>query len=462
LTHQKFAVNHTFMKPLAGWISLIIVCLTGTSVIGAESGVALDLGPLLGDVGPGSARLWAKATGAAKFSVRVSAQNDLAGAVMVQGPALSKENNFMAQVQVAQLQPATRYYYCVMLDGEPAMARPYPSFVTAPGGDAKGRVRFVFCSCVGNYGFDSAATWGDMATRTNFDLVLMLGDNHYANSTDPEVLGTYFGAQRRLAGYAEISRRVPQYAIWDNHDYGPEPTDGTAKNKPRALEIFKQYWLNPSYGEENKPGVYHQFSRAGVDFFMLDDRYQRSPDDSRDDGTKTMLGEAQLAWLKRGLLASRASVKVLACGCEWESHGLKNSWATFKRERDDLFRFIEEHGITGLLLISGDRHFTAAYQVLGKFIEVTSGPLGSKNSETRPTPEMFYYSGRGKYYCIYDIDTAGENPRVTLEVYRTGDGLVERRAFPWEEVIGTAKIKTLLSPSAKAVPAKATEAKANP
>jgi alkaline phosphatase D len=195
---------------------------------------------------------------------------------------------------------------------------------------------------------------------------------------------------------------------------------------------------------------------------MLDDRYHRTPDNAPENGSKTMLGQAQLAWLKRGLLQSQAPIKVLASGCEWESHGLKNSWTTFKRERDELFQFIVDHGLTGILLLSGDRHFTAAYQVIGRFIEVTSGPLGSRNAETRPTPEMFYYSGRGKYYCIYDIDTAGEKPAVTLEVYRTGDGLVERRAFTWEEVTGAAKIRTLASPAAKVDSRKAIEAKANP
>jgi alkaline phosphatase D len=324
------------------------------------------------------------------------------------------------------------------------MLRPYPAFSTAPDGQ-RGHIRFAFASCVGYEGFDSAATWGDMATRTNFDLLLMLGDNHYANTTDPKVFLKYFGVQRRLAGYAEISRRVPQYAIWDNHDYAPEPCDKTARNKERSLEAFKNFWPNPTAGESDNPGVYHQFSRPGIDFFMLDDRYHRSPDNSKDDGTKSLLGEKQLAWLKQGLLAAKAPMKVIACGCEWESHGIKNSWMTFQRERDDLFKFIQDHNITGVLLLSGDRHFTAAYQVIGKFIEVTSGPLGSHNSETKPTSEMFWYSGRGRFYCIYDIDTTAPEPKVVLEIYKASEGLVERRAFTWEEVIGQTKIKTSLN-----------------
>ena len=61
---------------------------------------------------------------------------------------------------------------------------------------------------------------------------------------------------------------------------------------------------------------------------------------------------------------------------------------------------------------------------IGKFIEVTSGPLGSHNSETKPTSEMFWYSGPGRFYCIYDIDTTASEPKVVLEIYKASEGLV--------------------------------------
>ena len=143
-------------------------------------------------------------------------------------------------------------------------------------------------------------------------------------------------------------------------------------------------------------------------------------------------------------------MKVLAAGCEWESHGVKNSWSTFKREREDVLRFIQYNKITGVLMVSGDRHFTAAYQVMGKFIEVTSGPMGSASVTTKPTPEMFFYSGKGKFYSIFDVNTCDEQPRVTLEIYKASEGLVERRAFTWDEVLGVTKIQPLPATPVKA------------
>jgi alkaline phosphatase D len=413
------------------------------SFAASASAPYLDLGPLLGHVSSSNALVWVKSSGSARLSVRVGERSDLSDGTVVKGPALGAGTDFMGQVLLSNLGSSRQYHYCVLLDGRPALLPPYPSFVTAPPELSPSRVRLAFVSCVGYNGYDSAATWADLAARTNFDLLLMLGDNVYANSTDPTVVGQYFAVQRHLPGYADIARRLPQYAIWDNHDYGPEPTDRTARNKDQALQLFKNLWPNPSHGEPDNPGVYHKFTRGGVDFFMLDDRYHRSPDNSPDDGTKTMLGEKQLAWFKRELLASKAPVKVLAIGCEWQTHGLKNSWSTFKREREDVLKFLQDNHITGVLMVSGDRHFTAAYQVIGKFIEVTSGPMGSANAGSKPTPEMFYYNGKGKFYCIFDVNTRAEPPKVALEIYKAGEGLVERRAFTWDEVLGVTKIQPL-------------------
>jgi alkaline phosphatase D len=166
-----------------------------------------------------------------------------------------------------------------------------------------------------------------------------------------------------------------------------------------------------------------------------------------------MLGAKQLEWLKREMAMSKAKIKVLAAGGEWQVHGTEDSWKSFKRERDDIFQFIEEHHITGVLLLSGDRHFTGGYQVEGKWIEVTVGPLGSAAIVAKNSPEMFFNLSetKGHYYCIYDLNTAASPPAVTLEVYRVGDGLVERRPFAWDEVNGITKLK-LLPPSPKAEP----------
>lgn len=424
----------------------------------------LILAPMVGHTTSTKTKIWANASGPGQLSVRIGSKEDLSDSREIKGPRLEADSAFMGQVEIAGLTAQQRYFYCVLLNGRPAMSRPYPSVTTAPPEGVPGRVRFAFVSCVGYFGYDSAAGWADMATRTNFDLLLMLGDNHYANSPEPDKQRPAYFDQRRSGGYRDLSSRTPMYAIWDDHDFGPDNSNGTMRHKERALKTFREHWANPSYGEAPNPGVYFKFARGAVDFFMLDGRFHRSPNRATNLAEKTMLGAAQLAWLKRELLASQASVKILAAGGEWESHGTDDSWTSFQQERDDILKFIEDHAITGVVLISGDRHFTAAYQVQGKWIEVTTGPVGSQNADSKNLPEMFLNFGptKTKMYTVFDIDTDVSPPALTLEVYRVGEGRIERRPFTWDEILGRTKIKPLPSAPAKPGGAKAPRALAEP
>jgi alkaline phosphatase D len=413
----------------------------------------LELGPMLGHVSATEARIWIKATASVRVAVRIAREADLAEAREIAGPEIGPENGFTAQVVIAELQPATTYYYTVLFDGQPVVARPWPRFVTAPVDGARGKVRFAFGSCVGKEGWLDAATWADMEARTPLDWILLLGDNHYANSGDPQKQRAAFVAHRRNPGFIALTRRTPIYGIWDDHDFGPNDSDGTLAGKETVLRTFKEFFANPSYGEADNPGVYFKLTRGDVDIFMLDDRYYRSPNKTPDNGSKTMLGARQLEWLKREILASRAAIKFLAAGGEWQAKSQQDSWASFLRERNDIFDFLAANDIRNVVLLSGDRHFTALYHVEGRFIEVTSGPLGSPNSKLpkTPPPEMIAGYDHGKMYCAWEFDTTGPEPRLVLEIYETGTGLLEKRAFTWAEVNGRAPLEKR-KPAAAATP----------
>jgi alkaline phosphatase D len=414
---------------------------------------------MLGHVSPNDARIWIKGTSAAQMSVRISMQPDLADARTVDGPQLAKESAFAAHVLVSDLQPNTRYYYSVSLDGQPVVARPWPTLTTPPPDGSKGKMRIAFGSCVGKEGYLDAAAFADMEARTPVDLMLMLGDNHYANTSDPLKQRAAFVAHRRNPGFVALTRRTPVYAIWDDHDFGANDSDGANPGKEIALQTFKDFFANPAYGEPDNPGVYFKFTRGDVDVFMLDDRYYRSPNKMKEDGSKTMLGPKQVEWLKRELLASKATIKFIAAGGEWQAHSQADSWASFLRERNDIFAFLAMHDIRNVVLLSGDRHFTAVYSVEGRFIEVSSGPLGSPNAKLAKTPPAEMLSGydHGKMFCIWDVDTTGAEPKLALEIYEAGAGLLEKRLFTWAEVTGAAKLEhrppTAPAPKPAAVPA---------
>ena len=410
----------------------------------------LTLSPMLGHVSADEARVWVKASEAARLGIRIGEKADLSDGWNIDGPRLEQDADFMGHVVVRGLRPDTRYYYNVLLDGRPALVRPHPFLRTAPPVGTSGKFRFCFVSCVGRYSADAGAGWGDMAERAAFDFLLMLGDNHYADTTNAEKQRQAYYAHRGVAGFRKVATTRPTYGIWDDHDYGPDNSDSTVKGRDVTLRTFKQFWANPAYGQKEEDGVYFRFSRGDADFFMLDNRYYRSPNKAPDDGTKTMLGAEQLAWLKRELLASKAKFKFIASGSEWQTESQFDSWKSFDRERKEVWKFIRDNNITGIVFMSGDRHFTAAYQIEGRFLEVTTGPLGSGNAKGKTVPEMILHYNDGKYYCVFDVDTTGAEPKLALEVYRAGYGLIDKRAFTWAQVNGEEKLKTLPMPPPEA------------
>lgn len=425
------------MKLITPFIATILFC--GSAL--AEP--YLDLGPMLGHIGENEARIWIRASETATPSIIYSKTENLAESTTADGIKLQASKDFMTTVSLTGLVPSQRYFYAIALDGKTVTPRPYPSFVTAPESAKPARQRIAFTSCLGYTGHASAAAWAQMDVGSRADLILLLGDDHYADTTQREGQSTAYFSHRSKPGFRSITTRIPTYNIWDDHDYGPNDSDGTADGKETSLATFKDFWPNPSYGETDNPGVYYKFSRADVDFFMLDVRYHRSPDKMIDDGSKTMLGARQLQWLKRELKSSTGKVKIIASGSEWQRNSHTDSWSSYPREREEVFGFIENENITGVLLISGDRHFTGGYQIGGKLIEVTSGPLGSKNFPTKNLPDMFLNYGEGKLYCVFDIDTTKDEPKVILEVHRAGDGIVEKMPLPWKAILGEEKIETL-------------------
>jgi alkaline phosphatase D len=402
----------------------------------------LQAGPMLCHVGPDVATLWIRTSKPCPWTVEIDEDPDFRLARALSGGSVDESTGLNAQIRIDSLQPGTRYHYRVLLGGLVVSPAPAASFVTAPAAATPGKLRVAFSSCVGRLPENTAAAWGEIAARQNFDLFLMLGDNHYGDSTDLERQRLYHTAHRMDPAFRHFSARIPLYGIWDDHDYGPNDSDGSAAGKERSLQAFREFFGNPPRSEEpDDPAIYYHFQRSDVAFFMLDVRWHRSPNSSQAPA-KTMLGLQQLAWLKRALKASTAKVKIIASGSEWQTHGHRDSWASFLAERDDLFSWMDQEKISGAIFLSGDRHFSAGYQIKDRWLEFTAGPLGSNNERSPKavvSPETFTTRFDGKMWIILEIDTTGSEPALTCEIWGAGLGLVERRELTWDEVEGRAK-----------------------
>lgn len=233
------------------------------------------------------------------------------------------------------------------------------------------------------------------------DFMLWLGDNVYTREADySSASGLMYRYQHTRSDknlQAFLASR-PNYAIWDDHDFGPNDAGKSYDLKKVTRDLFKSYWPAKSYGE-NDEGIYSKFKFNDADFFLLDNRYFRDENkwNEKAKPDKTQLGEKQLQWLFNSLLYSNATFKFIAMGGQFLNTATdKESYVYFKNERERILKFIVDNKITGVVFLSGDRHHTELLREkkykskLGyDLIELTASPLtAGPNTNISKTPEF--------------------------------------------------------------------------
>jgi alkaline phosphatase D len=126
----------------------------------------------------------------------------------------------------------------------------------------------------------------------------------------------------------------------------------------------------------------------------------------------------------------------------------------YLRERNEFFDWIEAQKLEGIILLSGDRHFSSAYHVRGHFLELSGGPFGSTNAKLGPNPERMTGWDEGRLWFVLDLDTSKPEPAVAYELWQAGGGLLERREVTWAQVNGLEKMEPSKPPKPPRVEAK--------
>lgn len=220
-----------------------------------------------------------------------------------------------------------------------------------------------------------------MKTMTNMDgdFMVWMGDNNYlmfGEWNDKERMQKKFITMRLHKKFNRFFASRPHYATWDDHDFGPDNSDGTFPNKDATLANFQSFWPNPYYGTDKTPGVFSHFKYMDSEIFLLDDRYHRISS-----GRQQILGPGQMAWLKERLSASTATFKFIVHGSQVLNE--LNTYECYAEydERQVLFDFIRDSQVEGVIFLSGDRHFTELLKLkqegLYPFYEFTNSPLTS-------------------------------------------------------------------------------------
>lgn len=333
--------------------------------------------PMVGHVGMRDVRIWTQIDRAGELEVSIwSASTTSTGPVFRSSALIEPETAFTHTFDCGGLEPGTDYRFRLLLDGLPlttGLDTTAMRFSTQPLWDYRFdppefTVALGSCSFINEPAYDRPGKgygggYGIFETiaASQPDLMLWIGDNVYFREVD---LDSRSGMQhryshlRRLPELQSLLAACPHYAIWDDHDYGPNDADGSWIHKDWAAETFGEFWANPSQGlpDLGGQGITSMFRFHDVDFFLLDNRtFRINPDNVT--RTPQMLGQEQIDWLISALQYSRAPFKVIAVGGQVVSNFASyENFAMFQEERDALFSRIREENIHGVVFLTGDRH----------------------------------------------------------------------------------------------------------
>lgn len=217
----------------------------------------------------------------------------------------------------------------------------------------------------------------------NPDMMLWLGDNIYLREVDwfsrTGIMRRYTHT-RSLPELQNLLAVANHYAIWDDHDFGPNDATRTFPFREETLDAFKLFWANNNYGVNDLGGITSAIEYGDAHFFFLDNRWHRSEYDMVTI-EEQMLGKAQIDWLIELLKYSRAPFKFVAVGSQiLNTAAVYENYANYEEERSILLNRIAQEGITGVVFLTGDRHHTemSVIEIDGiKIYDLTVSPLTS-------------------------------------------------------------------------------------
>ena len=372
----------------------------------AADGPSLSAAPLAGHFTHDSVRVWLQSTVATVATIIYWPEQEKESGARRLSMAMSEKDACSTIAMISGLTPDTRYRFSVHLGSQPTGIM--RTFRTAPApGAAPAAFRVYIGSCAyteamsptGNPFGDEFHIFDRIAAQMRTDglphFMLWLGDNLYLRPKGIFLSEADFASAARMeARYREVREKemlqklfaaTHHYAIWDDHDYGPNDADKSFRFKADALRLFKQYWPNPEMGSAELPGTWTSFMHQDAEFFLLDDRTYRDNEKAPVRDAKTMFGREQLAWLKRSLVASNATFKLVCNGSQLLSdneNGHHSGWHSYQAERDGFFAWLQREKISGLVFLSGDRHNTQVFRLTQKdaptIYEFSCSPLTSR------------------------------------------------------------------------------------
>lgn len=388
-------------------------------------GIAQDLksGPMLGYNTMREVGVWVQLEEQGYVAIKYwPKENDL----NVQTSETFYSENYKANtatLALTNLEPGTTYNYKVIVNDMDSPSATIHSFTTQKlwhWREDPPEFSFLAGSCVyvneakydrpgKPYGKDYKI-FSNMAEE-DAEFMIWLGDNTYFREVDwNSRSGIYYRHThtRNVKEMQPLLSNMHHYAIWDDHDYGPNDSDGTYALKDVTREAFTDFWANPNYGVSGLEGITGSFVWNDCAFYMLDNRWYRTPQSAEG----TILGEKQLTWLIDALRTSKASINFICVGGQVVSDvaGFENH-AVFGAERKKILRLIDDYDIQNVVFLTGDRHHSEVSKYTtpdgDDIYDITASPI---------TSGAYDHSKEKNTFRLKKDAIIGENNYAVLEV----------------------------------------------
>ncbi len=421
------------MKTIKFFISLIFF----TAIIFAQSKL-VQSGPMVGYSTMREVALWIQTTKEAKVKIEYWDKQNPGKKYYTAVAATEKYDAFTAQLLADELEPGNNYEYAVYINGE-KVKFDYPlefqSQKLWQWREDPPNVKFVIGSCffVNEEIYDRPGTpYGgrheivDEIYEQKPEFMIWMGDNIYLREADWNARSSILKRYTHTRSYDKLQKLLGSthhYATWDDHDFGPNNSDRSLWNKETTLEAFKLFWANPSYGFEDMPGVTTFFQWADLDFYMLDDRYYRSPEKRRETVERELVGEQQIEWLIDALTSSWAPFRFIVIGTQFlnPNAGGENH-ATYPEERQKIIDLITKEKIPGVIFLTGDVHRSEVTKLEREgtypLYEFTISPLTAGVS-SKMYPNNARIEGSGlleRSFGLLTVDGPRKDRTLTLQI----------------------------------------------
>lgn len=431
----------------------------------AQPASPLVCGPMLCHISHREATIWLEVSpDVNSVEVKCWKKNEPASARIFTQTGLLHQDYNPVKVILTNLDMATEYEYEIDLDHKRQSFNFPLTFKTKQVWEYRmppPEFSFIFGSCAyindppydrpgKPYGRDPRIF--DSIANNPSDFMIWNGDNMYTREADfTSKTGFYYRYthDRSIPEMKKLLASRPNYAVWDDHDYGPNDAGASFELKAISLQAFKDFWGNPGYGEPDHSGVYTHFAWSDCDFFLTDDRYYRS-DEKLDSlsADKHFFGREQLSWLENNLLDSKASFKFIVIGSQTLNPLNRfECLRHYRQEYDELIGFIVKYKITGVIFLTGDRHYSDIIRITPEggypLYDITSSAFTSGSyPETKQTPE-----GTNPYRVVPDMVFDQNYIRIAITVSKSGERMANITCYtvdgkvPWTYTIRQQDLK---------------------